>query len=226
METTKPTNTISQLFEEFLADQKGRISAKTFSKYESIISLYGSYLESYWPGHDGESSKITKAGGTYCSTFGPEDVTGGYSEFLGYFMPRKVMCGNDLMQAAGTVTKKLAKWLAEKGYVEDTEDAQERAGEAAKDLPNAQTVLDILNAYCDEHAPAQHGGEIQDHFTIDRIEPGKLWLNPMTVGSSVIGPIPVPKQATALCEPGWDIGGVVTKVGKGWRLVEVWNVSP
>ena len=48
------------------------------------------------------------------------------------------MCGKDLMQAAGTVTKKLAKWLAEKGYVEDTEDAQEQAGEAAKDLPNGR----------------------------------------------------------------------------------------
>jgi hypothetical protein len=36
----------------------------------------------------------------------------------------------------------------------------------------------------------------------------------------------VPNQVTALCEPGWDIGGVVVKVGKGWRLVEVWNVSP
>ena len=135
------------------------------------------------------------------------------------------MCGNDLMQAAGTVTKKLAKWLAEKGYIEDTENAQERAGAAAKDLPNAQTVLELLNAYCDETAPDRHGGEIQDHFYIDRIEPGKLWLDPLT-SSSVIGPIPVPKQVTALCEPGWDIGGVVAKVGTGWRLVEVWNVSP
>ena len=33
METTKPTKAISQSFEEFLADQKGRISPKTFSKY-------------------------------------------------------------------------------------------------------------------------------------------------------------------------------------------------
>jgi hypothetical protein len=33
METTKATKTISQVFEEFLADQKDRISAKTFSKY-------------------------------------------------------------------------------------------------------------------------------------------------------------------------------------------------
>jgi hypothetical protein len=226
MKTTKPTKTISQVFEEFLADQKDRISAKTFSKYQSIVQLYGSYLESYWPGHDGEYDKITKVGGTYCGTFGSEDATEGYSEFLGYFMPRKVMCGKDTMRAAGTVTKKLAKWLAEKGYIEDTEDAQEQASEAAKDLPNAQEVLDILSAYLDETAPAKHGGEIEDHFWIEKIEPGKLWLNPLTAGNSVIGPIPVPKRPTALCEPGWDIGGVVAKVGKGWRLVEVWNVSP
>jgi hypothetical protein len=57
------TKTISQVFEEFLADQKARISPKTFLKYQSIISLYQSYLESYWPGHDGEYDKITKAGG-------------------------------------------------------------------------------------------------------------------------------------------------------------------
>jgi len=42
----------------------------------------------------------------------------------------------------------------------------------------------------------------------------------------MIGPIPVSRQATALCEPGWDIGGAVVKVGKGWRLVEVWYVPP
>ena len=37
--------TISQVFEEFLDDQKTRISPKTLSKYQSIISLYKSYLE-------------------------------------------------------------------------------------------------------------------------------------------------------------------------------------
>jgi hypothetical protein len=225
MSTAKAGKTIAQVFEEFLADQKDRISHKTYLKYQSIISLYKSYLESYWPGHDGEYDKITKAGGTFCGAFGPEDATAGYSEFLGYFMPRKVMCGKETMQAAGTVTKKLAKWLAEKGYVEDTEYEQQQAGAAAKELPNATEVVDLLNAYCDVSAPVRHGGEIEDHFWIDRIEPGKLWLNPLT-GSTVIGPVPVPKQVTALCEPGWDIGGVVAKVGKGWRLIEVWNVSP
>src|SRR5437762_4218781 len=165
MKTTEKT--IAQVFEEFVAEQKPRISHKTFLKYQSIISLYKSYLESYWPGHDGESDKITKAGGTFCSTFGPEEVTAGYSEFLGYFMPRKVMCGKETMQAAGTVTKKLAKWLAEKGYVEDTEYAQERAGEAATDLPNASVVVELLDAYLDETAPAGQGEVIEDHFWIE-----------------------------------------------------------
>jgi hypothetical protein len=49
---------------------------------------------------------------------------------------------------------------------------------------------------------------------------------PLTEGDSVIGPVPVPVEMTQLCKPGWDIGGVVAKSGKGWRFVEVWNVSP
>ena len=220
------TKTISQVFEEFLADQKTRISHKTFLKYQSIISLYKSYLESYWPGHDGEYDKITKAGGTFCDTFGPDDATSGYSEFLGYFMPRKVMCGKETMQAAGTVTKKLAKWLAEKGYIENTEEAQERAGDAAKELPKAQEVLELLEDYLEWNSPERYGEEIEDHFWIERIEPGKLWLKPLTAHPSVIDPVPVPKQVTQRCQPMWDIGGVVAKVGKGWRLIEVWNVSP
>ncbi len=89
-------------------------------------------------------------------------------------MPRKVMCGKE--HAAGTVTEKLAKCLAEKGYIEDTKDDQERAGEAASDLPNGSRVLDLLDAYMDETAPNRKGYEIEDHFWIERIEPGKLWL--------------------------------------------------
>ena len=112
----QPATTISQALTEFLDDQKARISPKTFSKYRSIIELYKIYLENYWPGHDGEYAAITDKGGTYCGTFGPEDATQGYGEFLSYFMPRKVMCGKELIRAASTVTKKLAEWLTEKGY--------------------------------------------------------------------------------------------------------------
>lgn len=227
MKTAKTDKTIDQVLEDFLAEQKARISHKTFLKYQSIISLYKSYLESYWPGHDqAEYDRITKAGGTFCGTFGPDEATAGYSEFLGYFMPRKVFCGKETMQAAGTVTKKLAKWLVEKGYLEHAEGAQERAGEVARDLPNARAVVDLLDACIDESAPATEGEVLEDHLWIEKIEPGKLWLKPLTASDSVIGPVPVPERVSQLCKTMWDIGGVVAKTADGWRFIEVWNVSP
>ena len=122
MSQSKPTVTIDQVFQEFLAEQEARLSPATLSKYEGILDLLRSCLEGYWPGHDrGEYDRITKAGGAYCGTFGPEEILAGLSEFLGYFMPRKVVAGKETMEAAGTVTKKLVKWLAQKGYVEDDE---------------------------------------------------------------------------------------------------------
>lgn len=225
MPTAKKT--ISQVFEEFLRNQEARLSPRTATKYKDILSLFESYLESYWPGHGQEDySRITSQGGTFCGTYGPEEIPGGYGEFLGYFMPHKVMCGKDTMKAAGTVTKALAKWLAEKGYVEDTSDAQERAQEAATELPAAQDVLDLLEQYVDEHSPHAYQEEIEDHFWIKKIEPGKLWLEPLTTPSELIGPVPVPREVTAICQKMWDIGGIVVKTSRGWRFRDVWHVSP
>lgn len=230
MNTRKRAKTIDQVFEEFLADQKARLSPKTYRRYDDIVDLFRSCLEGYWPGHDQEEySRITEAGGTYCGTFGPAEIAGGLSEFLGYFMPHKVIAGKETMKAAGTVTKKLMKWLAERGYVEDTEAlemAEERAGEAAHDLPVARELGDLLAEYVDEHAPELYSQEIEDHFTVARTTPGKLWLEPFASGDREIGPVPVPSEVSRQCRVGWDISGVVVRTPKGWRLLEVWNVSP
>lgn len=230
MSDRKPAKTIDDVFAEFLADQEARLSEKTCRKYDDILHLFRSCLESYWPGHSQEEyGRITAKGGTFCGTFGPEEIIGGLGEFLGYFMPHKVIAGKDTMKAAGTVTKKLVKWLAEKGYVEDAEElemAEERAGEAARDLPAASDLAELLEAYVDEHAPDHYSREIEDHFTVVRIEPGKLWLEPFSSGDREIGPVPVPHEVTRRCQKGWDISGVAVKTSKGWRLLEVWNVTP
>jgi len=230
MSNPKAAMTIDQVFEEFLAEQEARLSASTYRRYDDVVDLLRMCLEDYWPGHSQEEyNRITSAGGTFCGTFGPEEITGGLSEFLGYFMPRKVAAGKQLMKAAGTVTKKLVKWLGRKGYVEDAEDlemAEERAAEASCDLPAAQDVADLLYAYVDMHAPASYTREIEDHFTVSRVEAGKLWLEPFTSGDREIGPVPVPREASQRCKVGWDISGVAVKTSRGWRLLEVWNVSP
>ncbi len=104
--------------------------------------------------------------------------------------------------------------------------AEEQASDAARELPAAQDVVDLLDAYLDEHAPERYSQEIEDHFTVTRIESGKLWLEPLTSSQRQIGPVPVPREVSRMCKEGWDVSGVVVKTAKGWRLMEVWNVSP
>ena len=100
------------------------------------------------------------------------------------------------------------------------------ASDAARDLPASQDVVDLLQVYLDEYAPERHSRELEDHFTVTRVEPGKLWLEPFVSGDREIGPVPVPREVSNLCKVGWDVGGTVVKTPKGWRLAEVWNVSP
>jgi hypothetical protein len=118
----KPTETIEQVLDEFLAEQEPRLAARTSRKFQTIVSLLRSYMESYFPGHDGEYEKVTKAGGTYRGTYGPEDIAGEFGMFLDHFMPGKVLCGQETIDAAGTVTRKLGKRLAKKGYDPDAAD--------------------------------------------------------------------------------------------------------
>lgn len=227
MNTPGPDMTIDDLLAEFLAAQKARLSAKTYGKYEGIIDLYRAYLERYWPGHSGpDYDAVTRAGGTYCGTYGAGDITSGFSEFLDYFMPHKVIAGNETMKAAGTVVKKLAEWLVEQGYTEDDKSMQERVSEAARDLPASQKLLDELNDWLDGAGPGRSGKELEGHFFIQRVEPKQIWLESLLSGESEIGPIPVPAHIARACQVGWDIGGVVARTRTGWRLVEVWNISP
>lgn len=226
MSTPRPEKTIDDLFAEFLAAQQARLSPKTYAKYEGIIDLYRSYLESYWPGHSGEDhNTVTRAGGAYCGAYGAEDVASGFSEFLGYFMPHKVIAGNETMKAAGTVVKKLARWLVDQGYTEDDEAMRERISEAARDLPASQKLLDELNDWLSEAGPVRSTRELEGHFVIQRVEPKQIWLESLLSDESEIGPIPVPAKAARACKVGWDIGGVVARTRTGWRLVEVWNIS-
>ena len=115
--------TIDDVLAEFLADQQARWGPATYRKYETIVHLLKRYMESYWPGHDGEYDRVTRAGGTYCGTYAPEDIAGAFGMFLDYFMPHKVICGTGTEKAAPAVVRKLAKWLVAKGYDPDAGDA-------------------------------------------------------------------------------------------------------
>lgn len=234
---------IDQILQEFLAEQKRELKRAGFSKYESVVDLFRSYLNGY--AYEGLSSAESalferhyNAKGEdhreFCQLFGPDKIVENFRGFLGYFMIRKVIAGQDLKRAAGTVTKKLSTWLAEKGYVSQEtaqEGAEEGAG-AARDLPKAERAGQIL--FDAAHKKGVDPNSLNDedyldfdHYTIARIEPGKLWIEIFDGGrEQTLGPIPVPDKATALLRTGWDISCALGRIRGHWRIIEMGNVYP
>lgn len=225
----KPIHTV---LSEFLADQAKRLKPATLRRYEAIIELFEDSMDGY--GHQGLDEaeralleELFNAEGPdhreFCEIFGPEKIPENVGEFLGWFMPHKVICGQDLLRAAGTVTKKLSKWLAEKGYVGDDSAGlmKDRGARASRDLPAAESLARMLADYA-----AEMGGAFSEHvegyFEVRAVGTSSLALADMFGG--VEATVPVPARAAKACKPGWTISGCLGKASRGWRLVEVWNV--
>jgi len=235
--------TIDQVLEQFLAEQRDRLKPRTISRYKDVLDLLRHHLNAYAYEalSDGESALFDRyynAEGDehreFCELFGPDKVLESLGSFLGYFMIRKVVAGEDVKRAAGAVTKKLSKWLSAKGYVTD-EEAQigaDEGAEAARDLPNAeraaQTLADaVADLGINPNDLADEDYIEFDHFTIGKIEPGKLWLEGFESGKTrLYGPMPVPHSATRLLKEGWDVSCSLGRIGRKWRIVEVANVYP
>ena len=225
--------TIAQALDAFLAEQQARLSERTYRRYDEVIWLLRDCMNSYGPNTLDEAdtarweAAYDQDPDAFVNLFGPDKIPGQLGEFLGWFMVRKVMAGQELLKAAGTVTKKLSKWLEANGHISATDAAvmADRASDAAVELPAADKLGDLLydqirrlprfdpDEIADEHW-------LEDMFVIERVEPAKLWL------SGVPEPVAVPKAASDLARQGWDITGTIARVGGQWRFVEIGNVYP
>lgn len=241
MKPKAPESTIEQVFAEFLDEQCKKLKPRTARQYEAVIDLLTHHLNGY--GYEGLSKKEERlfdkyynatgeAHREFCQVFGPDKIVENLGMFLGYFMVRKVMAGAELKRVAGTAAKKLSKWLAAKGYVdeEEGEEGVSRGAEAARDLPKAERAARILfeaeagNAL-DSEELKDEGYLDFDHFTIARIEPGVLWLR-QAGERKLIGPVVAPAAATCLLQEGWDLSCSLGRVRGTWHIVEMANVYP
>jgi hypothetical protein len=223
------------VLETFLADQRGRLSARTLRNYEDVIDLLRHCLNGYGPNALDEPDRkrwemaYQADEEAYCHLFGPEYILPEVDEFLGYFMVRKVMAGQDLLRSAGTVTKKLANWLHEHGHAGETarDLAVDRGTTASRDLPRAERLANPLYeqslATVAVNRAALGSRDIvgQDlPLQIERVEPGKLHF----VG--VDGPLRVSRGASDLAKPGWDVTISLIRQRGTWKVLEVGNVYP
>jgi len=228
--------TIDDVFEEFLAGQQARLKPRTYRHYEEVISLLRTSLNMYgYTSLAGDERRRFEQAfgdgstdeemGAFCRTFGPEKITEHYGEFLFYFMIRKVMASQELLRQAGTVTKKLARWLGDHGYVDPriAADAAATATDAGRLLPRADRLGEILYQAMRASPPLRDELADQDYYEdmapITRIEPGKLWFDD-------VGPVAVPAEATDLAEVGWEVNIVLGRGRWGWQILELGNVYP
>jgi hypothetical protein len=226
--------TIDEVLKRFLSEQRQRLSARTFRNYEEVVDLLRHSLESYayqslsvgerkrW-----EAEFESNEEGAFCRLFGPERIPENLGEFLNYFMVTKVIAGQELLKAAGTVTGKLMTWLAEYGYIQEeaANDASDHARVASRDLPMVER-LGMLLYDATDRAPRidlselSDGDWIEDYLSITDVEPGKIWFE------RGVGPIEVPREASDLARPGWSIPVTAARAGSRWHLLEVGFVHP
>ena len=224
---------IEDAFVKFLKYHQKRLKARTYHRYEEVVDLLRHCLNSYGYHELETSSEVALYEKLYfhksldfCVIFGPDKILPSISNFLNYFMIRKVMASEALLQAAGTVTKKLIKWLEEAGHI-DREQALRSgriAAEAAKELPAAERLARLLYDYAQNHAPRYWISELDDYFTIEEVQPGVLYLS----GSSTISivDVKVPRDITDHCRVGWQINLLLGKTRNGWCILETGNVYP
>jgi hypothetical protein len=226
--------TIADVFADFLSEQRQRLAPRTFRSYEEVIDLLTHSLNNY--GHqslsDAERKRFEPAFETdpeaFVHLFGPEKISQNLGEFLGYFMIQKVMAGDELLRASGTVTKRLVKWLGQHGYIDEA-DAQigaELASDAVRDLPKAEKLSRLLFEQS-RHSRLDlrvldDDDYIEDYLTIERIEPGVLWFG------DALGPVKVTRAISDLAQPGWSVFLVLGRVGEGkpWQVVQSGVVYP
>ncbi len=226
--------TIDEVFAGFLDEQRARLSERTYQQYEQVIELLAMSMNGYAPNSltdeefaQWEARFEVDELGAFTSLFGPDKIGENIGEFLNYFMIRKVMASKELLKSAGTVTKKLATWLAANGHINATQAAvmSDQGGTASTELPAADTLADLL--YDDAgRLPDFKASDIpdedwiDDYLTITKVEPGALWFDGLDA------PLAVSKQTSKAAKPGWTVNVEAVKLEDRWHLLEVGNVYP
>jgi hypothetical protein len=224
---------IDDVLERFLKDQRKRLKPRTFRCYEEIIDLFRHCLNGYGHHDLARPSEVTLYERLYfqknlefCAIFGPEKIPSALSNFLNYFMIRKVTASEALLQAAGTVMRKLVRWLEEHGHIgaEEASKGDRIAAEASRELPSAERLARLLYNFAQHYAPRHWTDELDDYFTIETVEPGLLVLS--GTGTSGTVEVKVPQEISDHCKEGWTVNLLLGKTPHGWYILETGNVYP
>ena len=218
---------IVQSIKAFLKEISKKHSNNTVQKYEDVLYLFKDYLVSY-----GELSYKEDKNGEFILTADTSEFEFGHmSNFLEWFLIRKVMGPQWMLKAAPTIIKKYFKWLDEKGLLAAgvIEEALDTAKQAAKDLPRVDKAAELLFNLCDLNSSKYMDRDFDDddymegYAEVVGILEDKLYLD---YAGEKIGPVQVTREIAEHLKKGDTINLVVGRIGKKWVPLEVGNVYP
>lgn len=220
---------------EYLASVKATAKTKRF--IEEVLWLFIESLK-------GDGSEVVELpNGTYALKGNWDLFYGGaISEFLDWFLPRKVMMGDDAMKRVPGVLKRFVQWSFERGYFDqerydDFMDALPK-GKAAdvKRLRELEKMLFLL------HTPDPGAWKRGDHDKVtpltkrrrpEKIEEGYMEFlradgdkGYFRWDRKEIGPVLLTKAITAKLKPGDTANLTVGKFGDMWCVLETGNLYP
>lgn len=226
--------TIKQVLEEFLKEQQMRLKPRTYKEYEEAIYLFEECLDGYAYLYLNEKDrklfdKSCKGNDKeFCEMFGPNNIGANeISEFLGFFMIKKVMGSKEMMKGVGRVMRKLVKWMNEKGYMDEEEygNTAERVDDLKDELPIVEELSGLIYEYIEDNPVEDFTETAEGYFRVTKIKPGELWLEEVG-GGGMIEPVFVSNEISSLCKVDWVICLELGKTKKGWQMIESGNVYP
>ena len=118
---------IKDVFEEFLSAQESKLAPKTDRGYASVIELFGHQIDGYAWNNLADGSKAyeeaKKQEKSFIDLYDHTHIESNVREFLDYFVPRKVMAGNEfILKTCPRVMRSLLRWMRNKKLVDLTND--------------------------------------------------------------------------------------------------------
>ncbi len=221
-------DSITGLISSFLQEQLIRVSLPTCQKYERAMQSLALALDAYgYSCADVDCDSVQEADKTFCEVAGVEPLLSYLGEFFGYYLPRKMHASVSEVRECRAALGRFLQWLSEAGII-DPDDARAHRSEVLR--MGAEGIKAARLRWYEfapvEAPPADQVDEsLEEHFTVTRVEPGKVWLEEASETGEP-GMVRAPRAFTDLCEAGMDLAAKVQRAGDRWYLMDVYNVYP
>jgi len=226
---------LKKILDDFLTDQKERLSKRTYNDYSNVISLFEDYLNSYAYMHllakeqDDFEEKAIFGEESYCEMYSVDKLSSmQVDDFMADFMIRKVMAEKYLMKKTATVMRRFSKWLKNNDYIteEKFDIIYSTINEKKDSLPKAAELSDLIYDESIKNEFNKYSSYEEGNYAVTKIKPGKLWVKDYMEAGEEIGPVIVPKKITDLAERDFFVFLELGKKNGKYYIVNSGNVYP